>query len=77
GALLRKPKLWPAAMGVCAVGIAFASQLEIQLGTGLNASSAILDVLLAASVFTGWVSFSQVRGLKARQWHPLDMPAYG
>jgi len=74
---LRKPKLWPATLGLAAVATAFAAQLWIQFATGLTASATTLDVLLAASVVTGWLSWSRVRSLRAKQWHPLDMPAYG
>src|SRR2546428_7410944 len=77
GIFLRKPKLWPATLGLVAVAAAFAAQLWIQYATGLTASATTLDVLLAASIVTGWLSWSRVRNLRARQWHPLDMPAYG
>ncbi len=77
GVFLRKPKLWPATLGLVAVAAAFAAQLWIQFATGLAASATTLDVLLAASIVTGWLSWSRVRSLRARQWHPLDMPAYG
>jgi hypothetical protein len=77
GVFLRKPKLWPATLGLAAVAAAFVAQLWIQLGTGLTASATALDILLAASIVTGWLSWSRVKSLKAKQWHPLDMPAYG
>src|SRR5207249_9478795 len=77
GIFLRKPKLWPATLGLVAVAAAFAAQLWIQYATGLTASATALDVLLVASVVTGWLSWSRVRSLRAKQWHPLDMPAYG
>jgi len=77
GVFLRKPKLWPATLGLVAVAAAFVAQLWIQFTTGLTASGTTLDVLLAASIVTGWLSWSRVRSLRAKQWHPLDMPAYG
>src|SRR5437879_4543509 len=77
GVFLRKPKLWPATLGLATVAIAFVAQLVIQFGGGLTTSSAAVDVPLAASVITGWLSWSRVRSLRAKQWHPLDMPAYG
>jgi len=77
GVFLRKPKLWPATLGLAAVAIAFVAQLFIQFGGGLTASATALDLLLAASVITGWLSWSRVKSLRAKQWHPLDMPAYG
>jgi hypothetical protein len=77
GIFLRKPKLWPATMGLAAVASAFAAQLWIQFGGGLTAGGTALDILLAASVITGWLSLSRVRSLRSKQWHPLDMPAYG
>jgi len=77
GVFLRKPKLWPATLGLATVAIAFVTQLSIQFGSGLTASATALDIFLATSVITGWLSWSRVRGLRAKQWHPLDMPAYG
>jgi hypothetical protein len=77
GIFLRKPKLWPATLGLAGAAIALAAQLWIQFGGGLTASSIALDILLAASIITGWLSWSRVRSLRAKQWHPLDMPAYG
>ena len=77
GVFLRKPKLWPATLGLAAVAIAFVAQLLVQFGGGLTASATALDILLAASLITGWLSWSRVRSLRAKQWHPLDMPAYG
>jgi hypothetical protein len=77
GTFLRKPKLWPATLGLAAVATALVAQLWIQLGGGLAPSAIALDILLAASVVSGWLSWSRVRSLRAKQWHPLDMPAYG
>jgi hypothetical protein len=77
GIFLRKPKLWPATLGLAGAAIALAAQLWIQFGGGLTASSIALDILLAASIITGWLSWSRVRSLRTKQWHPLDMPAYG
>jgi hypothetical protein len=77
GVLLRRPKLWPATLGLGAVAVALAAQLWIQYGTGLTTGATALDLLLVVSVVAGWLSWSRVRSLRAKQWHPLDMPAYG
>jgi hypothetical protein len=77
GVFLRKPKLWPATLGLVAIVAAFVAQLWIQFTTSLTGGATALDVLLAASVVAGWLSWSRVRSLRAKQWHPLDMPAYG
>jgi hypothetical protein len=77
GIFLRKPKLWPATLGLAGAAIALVAQLGIQVGSGLNSSATALDILLVASVVAGWLSWSRVRSLRAKQWHPLDMPAYG
>ena len=77
GVLLHRPKLWPATLGLAAVATAFVAQLLIQFGGGLTAGAAALDILLVAAICTGWLSWSRVRSLRAKQWHPLDMPAYG
>jgi hypothetical protein len=77
GVFLRKPKLWPASLGLATVATAFIAQLLIQIGSGLTSATTALDILLAASIIAGWLSWSRVRSLRAQQWHPLDMPAYG
>ena len=77
GVLLRRSKLWPATLGLAAVATAFVAQLLIQFGGGLTAAATALDILLVAAICTGWLSWSRVRSLRAKQWHPLDMPAYG
>lgn len=77
GTFLRRTKLWPVSIGLAAIVIALVSQLGIHLSSGFNAVSVALDTVLAASVISGLLSMSRVRSLKAKQWHPLDMPAYG
>jgi hypothetical protein len=77
GVFLRRPKLWPASIGVTAVALALVSQLWIQFGTGFSAGSGVLDIVLIVSLVAGWLSFWRVRNIRAQQWHPLDMPAYG
>src|SRR3989475_6981500 len=47
GVFLRRPKLWPATLGLVAVADAFAAQLWIQFTTGFTASATTLDILLA------------------------------
>ena len=74
---LRKPKLWPATIGLVAVAAALVTQLWIQISSGGSFAAIALDVVLAVSVVAGWLSWSRVRGLSTKQWHPLDMPAYG
>ena len=77
GIFLRRPKLWPATVGLASAAIALVAQLSIGLSSGVSWVAIILDVLLAATTIAGWLSWSRVRSLSARQWHPLDMPAYG
>ena len=77
GIFLRRPKIWPATIGLAAVAIALAAQLWVQFASGISSAAIALDVILTASVVAGWLSWSRVRSLSARQWHPLDMPAYG
>ena len=77
GIFLRRPKMWPATLGLAAVAISFVAQLWIGFVGGASSVAIILDVLLAATTTAGWLSWSRVRSLSARQWHPLDMPAYG
>lgn len=77
GIFLRRPKMWPATLGLAAAAIALVAQLWIGLSSGVNPAVIILDVILAATTIAGWLSWSRVRSLSSRQWHPLDMPAYG
>ncbi len=77
GVFLRKTKLWPAILGLVATATAFAALLYTQFAGGFTAGATALDILLVASVVTGWLSLSRVRSIRTKQWHPLDMPAYG
>jgi hypothetical protein len=77
GIFLRRPKLWPATVGLAAIAVSFVAQLWIGLASGFGASAIALDVLLGISTIAGWLSWSRVKSLSAERWHPLDMPAYG
>ena len=77
GVFLRRPKLWPATLGLASTTIAFVAQLWIGLASGVNSVAIVLDILLVGATITGWLSWTRVRTLSTRQWHPLDMPAYG
>src|SRR5256712_9565031 len=77
GIFLRKPQSWPPSRGLVTAAARCAGPPCIRFATCLTASTTTLDILLAASIVTGWLSWSRVRSLRAKQWHPLDMPAYG
>lgn len=77
GLFLRRPKLWPATLGLASTAIALIAQTWIGLASGVSSVSIVLDAILVAATIAGWLAWSRVRRLRAGQWHPLDMPAYG
>ncbi len=49
----------------------------LRLLTGIGVLDYVTFVLLVANVPLAWIAWSRIRSLKAAQWHPMDMPAYG
>jgi hypothetical protein len=75
--LLSKRKVWAPLVGAAIAAIALIGYATIRVSYGLAISDYALAILLVADVAAGWFARQRLRGLEERQWHPLDMPAYG
>src|SRR5438094_871331 len=47
------------------------------LGKPFSIADYALSLLLLADIAAGWLARERIKGLIEKQWHPLDMPAYG
>ena len=75
--LLSKRNLWAPVIGAASAGggLIFYSILRISFGFGVTDFA--LAGLLITDIAAAWLSRARIKGIIERQWHPLDMPAYG
>lgn len=75
---LSSRKLWAPLLGL-ALSVATVVLYDAFLVTAGSAGyiDYALSALLIIDVGTGWASRTRIKNLIERQWHPLDMPAYG
>ena len=73
--IFRKTRTGPLlALAVAGVGLIGYTVLRV---TSLGLIDYGLDALLLVDVIVGWTARARINSLRERQWHPLDMPAYG
>jgi hypothetical protein len=75
--LLSKRKLWSPLLGLGVAAIGLVIYVGAMIGTGLGVADYALSLLLVADIAAGWFARERLKGLIEKQWHPLDMPAYG
>ena len=75
--LLSKRRIWAPILGavVAAAGLFVYAISRSSFGFGV--ADYALAVLLVADIGAGWLARQRIKGMIERQWHPLDMPAYG
>jgi len=75
--LLSKRRIWAPILGavVAAAGLVVYGISRSSFGFGV--ADYALAVLLVADIGAGWLARQRIKGMIERQWHPLDMPAYG
>ena len=74
---LSKRKTWAPVLGLGISAVGLVLYTSSRYSYGLVATDYALAVLLVADIAAGWLARQKIRGLIERQWHPLDMPAYG
>ncbi|MBO0887559.1 hypothetical protein J2P12_00505 [Candidatus Bathyarchaeota archaeon] len=74
---LSKRRLWAPIIGAATATIGLVVFLITISPNGYGIPDYALSVLLAADILTGWLARQRIKGMIERQWHPLDMPAYG
>ena len=74
---LSKRRVWAPLIGMATATIGLIGFLIILAPYGYGIADYALSVLLAADILAGWLARQRIKGMIERQWHPLDMPAYG
>ncbi len=75
--MLSKRRLWSPLLGLGVAAIGLIVYAYIKIGSGFIVSDYALSLLLLADIAAGWLARERIKGLIEKQWHPLDMPAYG
>ncbi len=74
---LSKRRLWSPLLGGALAAVGLVGYSIIMIPTGYGAADYALAIVLLADVAAGWMARQRIKGLIEKQWHPLDMPAYG
>jgi len=73
--IFRKTRAGPVlALAVAGTGLIGYTALRV---TSLGLMDYSLDALLLVDAIVGWTARTRINALREKQWHPLDMPAYG
>ena len=75
--LLSKRKLWSPLLGLGVAAIGLIVYAYAKIGSGFSVADYALSILLLADIASGWLARERIKALIEKQWHPLDMPAYG
>jgi hypothetical protein len=73
---LSKRKLWAPLLGIAVAGIGLILY-TIWRYPSFSVADYTLAVVMVADIAFGWLARERIKGIIDRQWHPLDMPAYG
>jgi len=75
--MLSKRRLWSPLLGLGVAVIGLIVYAYAKIGAGFSVADYALSLLLLADIAAGWLARERIKGLIEKQWHPLDMPAYG
>jgi len=75
--MLSKRRLWSPLLGLGAAAVGLIVYADAKIGPGFGVADYVLSLLLLADIAAGWLARERIKGLIEKQWHPLDMPAYG
>jgi hypothetical protein len=75
--MLSKRRLWSPLLGLGVAAIGLIVFADAKIGAGFGVADYALSLLLLADIAAGWLARERIKGLIEKQWHPLDMPAYG
>lgn len=75
---VSRRKLWAPLLGLALSAVAVILYATFLVTTGgAGYIDYALSALLIIDVGAGWAARTKIKNLIERQWHPLDMPAYG
>jgi hypothetical protein len=75
--MLSKRRLWSPLLGLGVAAVGLVIYADAKIGAGFGIADYALSILLLADIAAGWLARERIKGLIEKQWHPLDMPAYG
>jgi hypothetical protein len=75
--LLSKRRIWAPILGAVSAALGLIVYATSRYPSGFGIADYGLFVLLGADIVAGWLARQRIKGMIERQWHPLDMPAYG
>lgn len=75
--LLSKRRVWAPILGAVVAAIGLGVFAALRVPSGFGPADYALGVLLVVDIAAGWFARQRIKGMIERQWHPLDMPAYG
>lgn len=71
-------KSWGPLLALAVSGAALVIYSVVKLVTSnFGVTDLVLSGLLVVSLVVGWLARVRIKALIEKQWHPLDMPAYG
>ncbi len=74
---LSKRRLWSPLLGIALAAVGLVVYSLIRIPTGYGVADYPLAIILLVDIVAGWMARERIKGLIEKQWHPLDMPAYG
>jgi hypothetical protein len=75
--MLSKRRLWSPLLGLGVAAVGLIVYADAKIGPGFGVADYVLSLILLADIAVGWLAHERIKGLIEKQWHPLDMPAYG
>ena len=75
--MLSKRRLWSPLLGLGVAAVGLVIFADAKIGAGFGVADYVLSLVLLADIAAGWLARERIKGLIEKQWHPLDMPAYG
>lgn len=74
---LSKRRTWAPVLGSAVAAVGLIVYALVRVPSGFAPADYAISVLLLVDIATGWIARQRIKGMIERQWHPLDMPAYG
>ena len=74
---LSKRRVWAPILGAVVAAIGLGVYAALRISSGFGPADYAIGVLLVLDIVAGGLARQRIKGMIERQWHPLDMPAYG
>jgi hypothetical protein len=75
--LLSKRRMWSPIIGAAVAAAGLIAYMISRSSFGYGVADYLLAILLVADIAAGWLARQRIKAMIEKQWHPLDMPAYG